>query len=169
MRSYPALALLGHPSRRDGLNGRIARDGRQRKRDVGAVNTAAEGFRPNFPATRDEYKRLRWQSSTLPFGRGKRGTSRGRTAFAFFARLVENRVRRIVVSMGRRCILPVCAPCPECRYKRRLTQEFCRHCGSPFPAPRPDGTEIVSDLAGERFLFWAPGLGTGCEVLEVAA
>jgi len=149
---------------------------------LGSVNTASEGLRPNVFARREEHRPGRVPSSTLPSGssrhtgvpvtrlRGKGAVAtRGRTAVAFFARVVEIHVRQIVKAFARHCILPVCAPCPECRCKRRLTQEFCRHCGSPFTAPRPDGTEIISDLAGERFLFWAPGIGADCEVLEVAA
>ena len=92
-----------------------------------------------------------------------------RLHLAFAAHVVETRVRRIAAVAARRCKWPRRVPCPECRCKRRLTQEFCGHCGSPFPAPRPDGTEIISDLAGERFLFWAPGIEPAYEALEVAA
>jgi len=40
---------------------------------------------------------------------------------------------------------PVRVPCPSCKRKRPIAQEFCEHCGEPFPAPRMDGTEIFGD------------------------
>jgi hypothetical protein len=36
--------------------------------------------------------------------------------------------------------------CPSCRRQRVVTREKCEHCGAPFPAPAPDGTEIFETV-----------------------
>jgi len=33
--------------------------------------------------------------------------------------------------------------CPNCRRRRPTTKEICPHCGVPWPAPQPLGTEII--------------------------
>jgi hypothetical protein len=37
---------------------------------------------------------------------------------------------------------PAREPCPACGKERVVTRERCQHCGAPFTAPAPDGTEI---------------------------
>jgi hypothetical protein len=38
--------------------------------------------------------------------------------------------------------LPARPPCPACKKARSVAADFCPHCGKPFPAPQPTGTEI---------------------------
>jgi hypothetical protein len=34
-------------------------------------------------------------------------------------------------------------PCPNCRRRRLVAEEICPHCGSPWPAPKTLGIEII--------------------------
>lgn len=37
---------------------------------------------------------------------------------------------------------PARESCPSCTRKRVVTRQYCEHCGAPFAAPLPDGTEL---------------------------
>jgi len=41
---------------------------------------------------------------------------------------------------------PAREACPSCRRLRVVTREHCEHCGAPFAAPAPDGTEIFATV-----------------------
>jgi hypothetical protein len=41
---------------------------------------------------------------------------------------------------------PAREPCPVCGQERVVTHELCEHCGAPFGAPAPDGTEIFEPV-----------------------